>query len=55
MKPKIGRPRKGLKVREVVSIRIESNIKKELIKEYGSMQKWIDLMIGSRERTAKGE
>jgi hypothetical protein len=52
-KPKIGRPRKGSKVREVVSIRLEPWIKDRLIKHNGSVQAWIDSMLGRREGTDK--
>ncbi len=47
----MGRPRKGSKVREVVSIRLEPKIKKELTKQHGSIQAWIDSMLGRREGT----
>jgi hypothetical protein len=50
-KQKMGRPRKGSKVREVVSIRLEPKIKKELTKQHGSIQAWIDSMLGRREGT----
>ncbi|MEY3182222.1 MAG: hypothetical protein RLZ35_207 [Pseudomonadota bacterium] len=33
---------KGKEVREVTSIRLEPEKKKQIIKLYGSVQKWID-------------
>ncbi len=58
MKTKMGRPRKGSKIRDVVSIRLEPSIKKQIIKLYGSVQKWVDFNssfddVGSPTETAK--
>jgi hypothetical protein len=63
MKTKMGRPRKGKNLRAVVSIRLEPKVKKRLIKDYGSIQEWIDKVsclpdflapaFGRREGTSK--
>ena len=59
MKVKIGRPRKGLKVSEVTSIRLEPSDKKDLIRRFGSIQRWVDWLLnkdaaslGSPDETA---
>jgi hypothetical protein len=47
MKRKAGRPRLGKQNKVHVSIRLEPKVRAKLIADHGSVQKWIDSMIGS--------
>ena len=44
-KIKVGRPRNGKELKNVCSIRMENKIKTLIIKNFGSVQKWIDGII----------
>lgn len=35
----------GKETRQVTSIRLEPKVKNKLCKKYGSVQKWVDIMI----------
>lgn len=53
MKRKAGRPRLGKQNKVHVSIRLEPKVRAKLIADYGSIQKWVDSMIGSPSSTAE--
>ena len=38
----LGRPRDGKNIKKVTSIRLDPDVKKKIIKKYGSVQKFID-------------
>jgi hypothetical protein len=54
MKPKIGRPRNGSKVKEVVSIRLEPKDKALIIKTHESVQGWVDDTVAFMRLLEKG-
>jgi hypothetical protein len=47
-----GRPRIGKEPREHCSIRMEPRFKNAIIKKYGSVQKWIDSLLTSKDKVA---
>ena len=56
----MGRPRKGIEVRQTMSIRLEPKDKKRLTKHFGSVQKALDFMVDSlnaylKEKESKNE
>jgi len=52
MKRKPGRPLQGKENKIKFSARIEATKLEKIIKEYGSIQIWIDSMVASPMRTA---
>lgn len=53
MKRKAGRPKLGKENKAHCSIRLEPSIRDKLIKQHGSIQKWVDFVLGTTTETAE--